>query len=77
MDMNETLSILKPSISQSQLLKNLSQDVSRIPVRIGLTRWAVKTHTCHKVASSDKSRFKAHAGIFRLLMFGIFDAYVL
>ena len=30
-----------------------------------------------KVASSNTSRFEAHAGLFRLLMKGIFDAYVL
>ena len=30
-----------------------------------------------QVASSNSSRFEAHAGIFRLLMKGIFDAYVL
>ena len=30
-----------------------------------------------KVASSSTSRFEAHAGLFRLSMKGIFDAYVL
>ena len=30
-----------------------------------------------KVASSNTSRFEAHAGLFRLLMKGTFDAYVL
>ena len=30
-----------------------------------------------KVASSNTSRFEAHAGLFKLLMKGIFDAYVL
>ena len=30
-----------------------------------------------KVASSNTSRFKAHAGFFRLSIKGIFDAYVL
>ena len=30
-----------------------------------------------KVASSNTSHFEAHAGLFRLLMKGIFDAYVL
>ena len=31
----------------------------------------------HKVASSDTSCFEAHAGLFRLSMKGIFNAYVL
>ena len=31
----------------------------------------------HKVVSSNMSRLEAHAGFFRLLMKGIFDAYVL
>ena len=31
----------------------------------------------HKVASSSPSRIEAHAGLFRLLMKGIFDHYVL
>ena len=31
----------------------------------------------HIVANSDTSRLEAHAGIYRLLMKGIFDAYVL
>ena len=30
-----------------------------------------------KIASSNTSRLEAHAGIFRLLMKGIFDPYVL
>ena len=30
-----------------------------------------------KVVSSNTSRLEAHAGFFRLLMKGIFDAYVL
>ena len=30
-----------------------------------------------KVASSNSSRSKAHAGFFKLLMKGIFDPYVL
>ena len=29
-----------------------------------------------KVASSNTSHFEAHAGLFRLLMKGIFDPYV-
>jgi hypothetical protein len=31
----------------------------------------------HKVASSNTSRWEAHAGFFRLLMMGIFDPYVI
>ena len=30
----------------------------------------------HKVANTNMSRLEAHAGFFRLLMKGIFDAYV-
>jgi hypothetical protein len=30
-----------------------------------------------KVASASPSRFEAHVGLFRLLMKGIFDPYVL
>ena len=33
--------------------------------------------TYRKVVSSNTSRFETHAGLFRLLMKGIFDAYVL
>ena len=32
---------------------------------------------CRKVPSSNTSHFEAHAGLFRLLMKGIFYAYVL
>ena len=38
---------------------------------------SLKFVTYHKVASSNTSRLEAHAGIFRLLMKGIFDPYVL
>ena len=34
-------------------------------------------YTYRIVASTGPSRFEAHAGLFRLLMHGIFDAYVL
>ena len=35
------------------------------------------TYTYRKDASSNTSRLEAHAGIFRFLMKGIFDPYVL
>ena len=35
------------------------------------------TNTYHKVASSNTSCLEAHAGIYTLLMKGIFDAYVM
>ena len=37
----------------------------------------VKLRKYRKVASTSRSHFEVHAGIFRLLMKGIFDAYVL
>ena len=43
------------------------------------TMWeATPTHVNYRiVASSSPSRIEAHAGLFRLLMKGIFDPYVL
>ena len=40
-------------------------------------KYLVKTYRYRKVASSNKSPLEAHAGLFRLLMKGIFYPYVL
>ena len=37
----------------------------------------VYLHIYRKVASSNMSRFEAHAGFFRLFMKGIFDPYIM
>ena len=42
-----------------------------------LTWICVTEHTYRKVASSNRSRLEAQEGLFRLLMKGIFDPYVL
>ena len=37
----------------------------------------LRCFTCRKIISSNTSRLEAHAGLFRLLMKGIFEPYVL
>ena len=48
---------------------------SKLLLKENLTTWDQPKY--RKVASSNTSRLEAHAGFFRLLMKGIFDAYVL
>jgi hypothetical protein len=38
---------------------------------------SLRDHAYRIVANANKSRFEAHVGLFRLLMKGIFDPYVL
>jgi hypothetical protein len=40
-------------------------------------RFGGKENTYRIVANASPSRFEAHVGLFRLLMKGIFDPYVL
>ena len=65
---------LRSAVFPEGSMKNLMKAVAgHLPIPSGRS---ILSRYC-KVASSNTSRYEAHAGFFRLLMKGIFDPYVL